>query len=97
MPSRRRPLRVLKVPASDHQKVWALKRIDNMRRLSKEVIKDDQILFRAAADLLHDMADLASNLGDDELGMYIGVMSNRFDTKAKGLDRKKKRKSTRAR
>lgn len=69
----------------DPQKEWALKRIDNMRRLQKEALTDDVVLFTQASMFLSDLAHLQSKMGDDEAGMYIGVLANSLFTKARRM------------
>ena len=67
----------------DYGKRWALKRVDNMRRMKKEDIENDFLLFSRASEILSNLAHLQMQLGDDEAGMYIGVLANALDTKAR--------------
>lgn len=71
--------------------LWAVKRAKNIRRMLKQMRKDDAYLFRVVNEVLRDYADLPQHLGDDSGSLLLGGLANLIHNKYMDAIHKNKR------
>lgn len=62
-----------------HDKRWAARRADNLKRISAEAAASDERLFEEVGEVLARAFELATRVGDDAYGSYLATLAARID------------------